>query len=94
MNSVKAKGEKGLVAGEGMSEVKSKGVFAPLFLILMAFEKVVLIGMGCDFGGKRFYRLGFRPINVDFTMGERLFVHLREFHNQRSCVRYSCPTSS
>jgi len=26
MNSVKAKGEKGLMVGEGMSEVKSKGV--------------------------------------------------------------------
>ena len=37
------------------------------------------IGMGCHFGGKGFYRLGFRPINVDFTMGKRLLVHLREF---------------
>jgi len=26
MNNVKAKGEKGLMVGEGMSEVKSKGV--------------------------------------------------------------------
>jgi len=39
----------------------------------------VSIGMDCDFGGKGFYRLGFRPINVDFTMGKRLLIHLREF---------------
>jgi len=34
---------------------------------------------GCHFGGKGFYRLGFKPINVDFTMGKRLLVHLQEF---------------
>jgi len=45
----------------------------------MSFDILVSIGMGCDFGGKGFYRLGFRPINVDFTMGEHLLVHLREF---------------
>jgi len=71
-----------------------RGVFEPSFLILMAFEMVVSIGMGCDFGGKRFHRLGFTPINVDSTMGKCLLVHLREFHIQRSCVRYTCPTSS
>jgi len=31
MNSVKAKGGKGLVVGEGMSEVKSKGFFRRRF---------------------------------------------------------------
>jgi len=31
MNSVKAKGEKGLMVGEGMSEVKSKGVLRRRF---------------------------------------------------------------
>jgi len=31
MNSVKAKGEKGLMASEGMSEVKSKGVLRRRF---------------------------------------------------------------
>jgi len=50
---------------------------------------VVSIGMGCDFGGKRFYPLGFRPINVDFTMGERLLVHLREFsQSEILCALY------
>jgi len=66
----------------------------PSFLILMAFEMVVSIGMGCDFGGKRLHRLGFTPINVDFTMDECLLVHLREFHNQRFCMCYTCLTSS
>jgi len=37
------------------------------------------IGMGCYFGGKGFYRLGFWPINVGFTMSKGLLVHLREF---------------
>ena len=77
-----------------MLEVKSRRVFTSSFLILMAFEMIMSIGMGCDFGGKRFYRLGFTPINVDFTMGACLLVHLREFHNQRSCLCYTCPTSS
>jgi len=54
----------------------------------------VSIGIGCDFGRKKFYRLGFTLINVDFMMGLCLLVYLREFHNQRSCVRYTCPTSS
>jgi len=31
MNNVKAKGEKGLMVGEGMSEVKSKGVLRRRF---------------------------------------------------------------
>jgi len=31
INSVKAKGEEGLMAGEGMSEVKSKGVLRRRF---------------------------------------------------------------
>jgi len=55
----------------------------------MAFEMVVSIGMGCDFGGKRWYRLGFKPINVDFTMGEGLLVHLREFsQSEILCALY------
>ena len=55
----------------------------------MAFEMVVSIGIGCGFRGKWFHHLGFTPINVDFTMGECLLVHLREFHIQRSRVRYT-----
>ena len=79
---------------KGCQRSNQIGVFAPSFLILMAFEMVVSIGMGCDFGGKRFHLLGFTPINMDFTMCECLLVHLLEFHIQRSCVRYTCPTSS
>ena len=79
---------------KGCQRSNQGGVFAPSFLILMAFEIIVSIGMGCDFGGKRFYRLGFTPISVDFTMGACLLVHLRKFHNQRSCVCYTCPISS
>jgi len=79
---------------KGCQRSNQKGVFASSFLILLAFGMVVSIGMGCDFGGKKFYRLGFTFINVDFTMGSCLLVHLREFHNQRSCVRYTYPTSS
>ena len=78
----------------GCQRSNQRGVFASSFLILMAFGMVVSIGMGCDFGGKNFYRLGFTLINVDFTMGACLLVHLREFHNQRYCMRYTCPTSS
>ena len=78
----------------GCQRSNQRGVFASSFLILMAFGMVVSIGMGCDFGGKKFYRWGFTLINVDFTMGSCLLVHLREFHNQRSCVRYTCPNSS
>jgi len=44
----------------------------------MSFGMIVSIGMGCYFGRKGFYHLGFRPKNVDFTMGKRLLVHLRE----------------
>jgi len=40
---------------------------------------IVSIGMGCYFGGKGFYRLGFWPINVDFTTSKGLLVHSREF---------------
>jgi len=79
MNNVKAKGEKGFMAGEGMSGVKSKGFFAPSFLTLMSFGMIVSIGMGCYFGGKGFYRLGFWPINVDFTTSKGLLVHSQEF---------------
>jgi len=35
--------------------------------------------MGCHFGGKGFYNLGFWPINVDFTTTKGLLVHSREF---------------
>jgi len=42
----------------------------------MSFEMIASIGMGCDFGGKGFYPLGFMPIISDFTLGERLLVHL------------------
>ena len=66
---------------KGCQRSNQRGVFAPSFLILMAFEMVVSIGMGCDFGGKRFHHLGFTPINLDFMMAECLVVHLREFHN-------------
>jgi len=79
---------------KGCQRSNQRGVFAPSFLILMAFEIIVSIGMDCDFGGKRFYRLGFTPINVDFTIGACLLVYLRKFHNQRSFVCYTCPTSS
>ena len=79
---------------KGCQRSNQKGVFAPSFLILMAFGMIVSIGIGCDFGRKKFYRLGFTLINVDFMMGLCLLVYLREFHNQRSCVRYTCPTSS
>jgi len=46
------------------------------------------------FGGKKFYRLEFTIIKVDFAKGLCLLVHLREFHNQRLCMRYTCLTSS
>jgi len=45
----------------------------------MPFGMIVSIGMGCSFGGKGFYRLGFWPINVDFTTSKGLLVHSREF---------------
>ena len=45
----------------------------------MSFRMIVSIGMGCYFGGKGFYRLGFCPINVDFTTSKGLLVHSREF---------------
>jgi len=79
---------------KGCQRSNQKGVFALSFFILMAFGVIVSIGMGCDFGGKKFYRLGFTIINVAFAMGLCLLVHLREFHNQRPCVRYTCLTSS
>ena len=31
---------------------------------------------------------------MDFAKGLCLLVHLREFHNQRLCMRYTCLTSS
>jgi len=53
MNSVKAKGDKGLMVGEGMSGV-------------MSFGMIVSISMSCYFGGKGFlpfailaYKCGF-----------------------------------
>jgi len=45
----------------------------------MPFEMIVSIGMGCHFGRKGFCRLGFCPINADFTMSKGLLVHSREF---------------
>jgi len=45
----------------------------------MPFEMIVSIGMGYHFGGKGFYRLGFWPINADFTTSKDFLVHLREF---------------
>jgi len=45
----------------------------------MSFGMIVLIGMGCYFNGKGFYRLGFWPMNVDFKTSKGLLVHLREF---------------
>jgi len=79
---------------KGCQRSNQRGVFAPSFFILMAFGMIVSIGMGCDFGGKKIYRLGFTLINLNFMMGLCLLVHLREFHNQRSWVRYTCLTSS
>ena len=39
------------------------------------------------FGAKKLYRLGFMLINMVFTKGLHLIVHLREFCNQRlACV--------
>jgi len=60
----------------GCQRSNQRGVLAPLFLILMALGMVMSIGMGCDFGGKKFYHLGFTLINVDFMMGACLLVHL------------------
>jgi len=45
----------------------------------MSFRMIVSNYMLCSFGGKGFYRLGFWPINVDFTTSKGLLVHSREF---------------
>ena len=61
---------------KGCQRSNQRGVFASSFLILMAFRMIASIGMDCDFGRKKFYRLGFTLINVDFAMGLCLLVHL------------------
>jgi len=54
---------------KGCQRSNQKGVFAPSFLILMAFGVLVSIGMGCDFWREEVLSFGIHAYKCEFRDG-------------------------